>query len=46
MFYLFQKIVGLKGTAELIQNLQELASKGVLLAEKVGTFENFACDIY
>jgi hypothetical protein len=31
----------MRGAAELIQNLQELASKGVLIAEKVRIHENF-----
>jgi hypothetical protein len=31
----------MRGAAELIQNLQELVRKGVLIAEKVRIYENF-----
>jgi hypothetical protein len=40
LLYFFQKIIGSKDAVELVKKLQELASKGVLIAEKASIFEN------
>lgn len=40
LLYFFQKIIRSKDAEELIKKLQELASKGVLIAEKASIFEN------
>jgi hypothetical protein len=38
--YFFQKIIRSNDAVELIKKLKELASKGVLIAEKASIFEN------